>query len=1131
MKKLMLNLMLCLSLVLTGLVIPSVEVNAANEVPVATIDNVSIIADDNDTLGCIIGVDATQATTKDLTTEMVEAIDNYVQTNSLSEVEIFLVDVLSIPDNAFRNKSYLTGVNISADNGSTVTIGDNAFEGCTSLEWVMTFDAFSLTLGDECFKDIADYVTLSDFGKLSDLTLGTNVFLNIGSGVEISVMRFSSDTDGEQWDLGNDPMPLLQGYNFNADNAEMNYSNYLVTIEPTDGSSQDIDVVVGHYTKISTQTLEDNGIPKLYIDQGMSTEFDHTTEFITEDKVLYYNPAEVSNVKYTLTGTGTNNVTLTVENRNGGTLSLGDGSLAKVEELFTDASVADNTVTLVLKNVTHIGSDNFKNLTELKSIRFEDYNANSTLSIGNSAFEGCTNITELNLPDVSSISIGERAFYNCTSIAKLNNPYNITSIGTNAFYASTQSPLAIERYKTVSSTVQDLPQAVKNYDWTGSRRDVSYTKYKVILKCADENSNISKTVYVTSGQRINLADAGLSNELTIYTNNGMTSEYDKETAVTSELTLYYSAQELSNYLITYSESSGIPTVTVKAKDGGILDIEDDFIQNYNLLFTDNDVNPGEGKLILKNVRNIGDNAFSDLQSIKYLTIETGSQTQLSIGESAFENCSKLVELELPDCGGITLGDRAFAKCNSLTKLYGSVSDVTGVGSNVFRTEDSTDLMITRSLNLSATNESIVTDTVPEILYQYDWSGDNRDSAYTNNIVELRRPDGSSRYKVVKYNEKIAEEVYNQYSVNYNIYTDSGLTTPFMKGTLIAKDTILYLKEKVQYSVTFNGNGGVTGNANTKTVKFYENSKITQSSIPTFERQDYKFEGWYKDKEAKWAWSMQDDVVTSNITLYAKWSATKPFYTVSFVTQGGTTITNQSVMEGYKLESVKDPERTGYVFKGWFTDSNHTKAFDISKDTVSENITLYAKWEEKMVKITFNSMGGSSIDSLSVPQGGMVSKPTDPTLDGYTFDGWYKDSGRTNKFDFGSKLESDTTLYAKWITAGEENKTADNIINPDPNKITVVFNTQGGTQLDNAIYNKGSLLSVPPTPVRTGYTFLGWYKDSGYQTPWDFTKDTATENVTLYAKWIQGTVARPQTGDNTNGIVAAVINKLLKGGKF
>ena len=186
MKKLMLNLMLCLSLVLTGLVIPSVEVNAANEVPVATIDNVSIIADDNDTLGCIIGVDATQATTKDLTTEMVEAIDNYVQTNSLSEVEIFLVDVLSIPDNAFRNKSYLTGVNISADNGSTVTIGDNAFEGCTSLEWVMTFDAFSLTLGDECFKDIADYVTLSDFGKLSDLTLGTNVFLNIGSGVEIS---------------------------------------------------------------------------------------------------------------------------------------------------------------------------------------------------------------------------------------------------------------------------------------------------------------------------------------------------------------------------------------------------------------------------------------------------------------------------------------------------------------------------------------------------------------------------------------------------------------------------------------------------------------------------------------------------------------------------------------------------------------------------------------------------------------------------------------------------------------------------------------------------------------------------------------------------------------------------------
>ena len=43
-------------------------------------------------------------------------------------------------------------------------------------------------------------------------------------------------------------------------------------------------------------------------------------------------------------------------------------------------------------------------------------------------------------------------------------------------------------------------------------------------------------------------------------------------------------------------------------------------------------------------------------------------------------------------------------------------------------------------------------------------------------------------------------------------------------------------------------------------------------------------------------------------------------------------------------------------------------------------------------------------------------------------------------------------------------------------------------------------SAPDTPVKSGYTFGGWYKDSTLQTPWDFANDTVTTDTTLYAKW-------------------------------
>ena len=108
--------------------------------------------------------------------------------------------------------------------------------------------------------------------------------------------------------------------------------------------------------------------------------------------------------------------------------------------------------------------------------------------------------------------------------------------------------------------------------------------------------------------------------------------------------------------------------------------------------------------------------------------------------------------------------------------------------------------------------------------------------------------------------------------------------------------------------------------------------------------------------------------------------------------------------------------------------------------------------------------------------------------GYTFAGWdtAADGSGTDHavgsiFIMGS---SDVTLYAKWTT----------------NIYTVTFDSQGGSAVSSQIVSHGGKVTKPTNPTKTGYTFGGWYKESGCTTPWDFATDTVTANVTLYAKW-------------------------------
>ena len=139
-----------------------------------------------------------------------------------------------------------------------------------------------------------------------------------------------------------------------------------------------------------------------------------------------------------------------------------------------------------------------------------------------------------------------------------------------------------------------------------------------------------------------------------------------------------------------------------------------------------------------------------------------------------------------------------------------------------------------------------------------------------------------------------------------------------------------------------------------------------------------------------------------------------YYSVSFDSNGGSSVSSQTVVSGRRVTRPADPVKDGYKFAGWYRNSTLTSPWDFST-VMTSDMTLYAKWVVDGYTVTFNSNEGSSVVSQTVRAGDLVTKPSNPKSRYYAFAGWYKDSSLTTLWDFDNDVvASDITLYAKWI---------------------------------------------------------------------------------------------------------------------
>lgn len=211
------------------------------------------------------------------------------------------------------------------------------------------------------------------------------------------------------------------------------------------------------------------------------------------------------------------------------------------------------------------------------------------------------------------------------------------------------------------------------------------------------------------------------------------------------------------------------------------------------------------------------------------------------------------------------------------------------------------------------------------------------------------------------------------------------------------------------------------------------------------------------------------------------------------TADGESISTQTIDRGGKFTEPAAPSKENHTFAGWY---NGDEKFDFDADTTNAPnvLELVAKWEKSKYTVKFVSDHGSFKDQ-TIEHGKPIDtdKLTIPTVEGYTFDGWYADDTRTKEFDFSTPITSNTTVYAKWTAKDYE----------------VSFITEHGNAptSQNVPYNKTA--TNPGELTAEGYTFIGWYADKDHNTKFDFSTPI-TGDTKVYAKWEKNAPVLPDT---------------------
>ena len=631
-------------------------------------------------------------------------------------------------------------------------------------------------------------------------------------------------------------------------------------------------------------------------------------------------------------------------------------------------------------------------LTEIKSYAFYGCTALKTISIEkvtelwNNVFTGCDSLKEITLAEgLTYVSGG--TFYDCKGLKSVHIPSSVTSFE-DGFYGctslesitvadgntvySSQDGVLYNKDKTtlikfplnksiIGFTIPDTVTEVEGnaffehqkkdeYDengllivgkWIVGTKDIVGESYEIVVD--DSVTHIANGIFSIENLKsisvpksitsIGIGAFGGDNLISISVN-------EESTAYSSENGILYNKDktELIQYPRGKTDEEIILADTVK-KIGSRA-----FIYNQHLK-----------KVELPDVEEIGDFALA-YTNVKDVTF---SPSLKKIGSWALAWCVELEKADLPE-GVEYIGNRSFIQCRVLKSIHIPES-VTFVGEYAFNNTYICD-------EISVSGKVYYHDNW--LLYvggYHDLSGSFEVQDGTVGICERAlyyQPDITSVSipLSVKYiNESAFDGDGSLSEINYGgnkISWDKIIKYEDMPTTI----KINYTKEKP------------TGKPNVRMIT--EPGKTLADANLITEASSLSVEGtakWVDDndnelplttvveanKYYKWLFTPTDtenyETLTGTICLYATGGSggggsRASSFTVTFVTNGGTAVSKQSVAKNASASEPKAPAKDGFDFAGWYTDKELETKYDFSSK-VTKSFTLYAKWNEKAAEPT------------------------------------------------------------------------------------------------------------------------------------------------------------------------------------
>ena len=646
-------------------------------------------------------------------------------------------------------------------------------------------------------------------------------------------------------------------------------------------------------------------------------------------------------------------------------------------------------------SVTSIGGGAFQGCTDLKSVSIPA----GVTSIEAGTFSGCAGLTAVSIP-TSVTSIESNAFYGCTGLTSITIPGNVTTIRNSAFDGCTglmsislssvnanystdnngvlfdKNKTALIRYPAGKSGAYSIPTGVASighnafHGCTGLTNitipdSVAVIGYNAFLGCAEltsitvapDNANYSaENGVLFNKDKTKLIHYPAKKQGGYYIPEGVTSIGDAFLGCTGLKSIMIPGSVTSIGNKAFEGCTSLNSIIVAPDNVNYSDENGVLFNKYKTKLIRYPAKKQGTYFIPSSVTSIESCAFMGCADLPFLLIPS---SVVSIGNDVFLGCAGLTDIGVESANAnysaengvlfnknktrlihfpakkqgeyyipgsvIYIENGAFWGCAGLKSIFSLNPIPPSVSSNVF------DDLIKTTVCLYVTQNSAKS---------YGSANEWKDFTCITPIQTVTfdsRAGSAVSSQVVENGAGVsnpADPVRAGYAFD-GWYNDTKYTVEWnFKTGVVTSDTTLYAKWLQVYSVTFSSLGG--GSVSTQDVT--RGNKAEKPDVP--ERAKFILGGWYQDMLYNIEWYFDTDIVTSDMTLYAKWV---PVFVVTFDSQNGDVNQTLTVTLGDKAKKPDNPINPNRLFAGWYKDAEYAGVWNFDTDIITSDTTLYAKW--------------------------------------------------------------------------------------------------------------------------------------------------------------------------------------------